>query len=225
MRLDCIAVAALSLLNTAAAQEYEIDKDETVFAVVTHKGGIASALAHNHFIFPVQYEARVWQEGDAVESGRFRIEFPAAQLTPDVKEAEEKWYPRIEALGILEKPFPEVSDENRAKIKEAMLSDKQLDAENHPAIAAEVTEIRKEPSKRGDATFTHAVNLRFTAHGETVEKAIPARIAFEDGVLTVEATGRYRFTEFGMEPYSAFLGAVETQDEFDLYVHLVARRG
>src|SRR5690606_9118731 len=92
MRLDCIAVAALSLLNTAAAQEYEIDKDETVFAVVTHKGGIASALAHNHFIFPVQYEARVWQEGDAVESGRFRIEFPAAQLTPDVKEAEEKWY-------------------------------------------------------------------------------------------------------------------------------------
>lgn len=49
-----------------------------------------------------------------------------------------------------------------------------------------------------------------------------ARHEWVDGVLTVEATGAFLFTDFGIEPYSAFLGLVKVADPFHLYLRLVA---
>ncbi len=51
-----IAIALLSL-TAAAAEEIAIREDESVFAVVTHKGGFAASQAHNHLIAATGYEA------------------------------------------------------------------------------------------------------------------------------------------------------------------------
>jgi hypothetical protein len=99
-----------------------------------------------------------------------------------------------------------------------------LDATRYPDISAEVVAIAEKKSKVGDTEFTHAVTLRFTAHGKTVEKAIPARIELAEDLLKVEAVGEYKFTDFGVKPYSAMLGAVKNQNEFHLYVNFTARR-
>jgi hypothetical protein len=40
--------------------------------------------------------------------------------------------------------------------------------------------------------------------------------------LHAEALGELRFTEFGIEPYTAALGAVKNADQFHLWVDLVA---
>ncbi len=54
-------------------------------------------------------------------------------------------------------------------------------------------------------------------------KPVPARYELADGILTIEAIGAFNFTDFGIKPYSAFLGAVKNEDEFHVYVNLSAR--
>ena len=56
-----------------------------------------------------------------------------------------------------------------------------------------------------------------------VERDVAADIAFDgDGALTIEAVGDFAFTEFGIKPFSAALGAVRNKDAFRVYVNVTA---
>lgn len=224
MRILVACCAALQVGLVAWGDDYEVDPLQSVFAIVTHKAGFASPLAHNHFIFPSEYAAEARRTSEALENVQFRIDFPVTALVVDDPEAQARWFPRLQAVDILDEPFKGISAEDRAKVRQAMLSEKQLDAERFPRMQAEVKSIRSEPSRQGELQCTHVVTLAFTVHGQTVTRELPARIEDNGDTGRVELTGRYRFTEFGIEPYSAFLGAVKVKDEFDLYVNLSLRK-
>jgi hypothetical protein len=55
---------------------------------------------------------------------------------------------------------------------------------------------------------------------------VPAAVRYtsEGDALTIEGVGSARFTDFGIKPFSAFMGAVKNLDEFHLYLNLRARR-
>lgn len=220
-----ILIALLAAASAASAQDegYVVDQSESIFAVVTHRAGVAAALAHNHFVYPREYTAKIGKAAEALETGRFSITFPTSNLVPDDPKAAAQWYPRLEALGILNKPFTALSDKNRAKVREAMLSKEQLDAARYPAIRAEVTAVRAEESRVGTLDCTHMATVAFTLHGKTVERDVPVRIELGDNTVKVEGTAQFRFREFGIKPYSAMLGALKVEDTFDVYVHLVAK--
>jgi hypothetical protein len=208
---------------------YTVDREQSVFAVVTHKAGVAARLAHNHLIIAKTYTCEIRGETDSVEKYSFSLTFPATALEPDVPEAQTRWFPEIKKAGILAETFSEVSESDRATIKEHMLAKGQLDAEQYPEIKAELVSIQSissNPSIKptvGEKTFEHAATIRLTVHGKTVERAIPANVAVDNGVLFVEAVGQFRFTEFGIKPYSAFLGTVKNKDEFHVYVQIQAK--
>ncbi|MDX9974471.1 MAG: YceI family protein [FCB group bacterium] len=218
-------IALLAAASAAPAQDegYAVERSESIFAVVTHKAGLASALAHNHLVYPRDYTAKIGKAGEGLETGRFSITFPTSNLVPDDPKAAVQWYPRLEALGILDKPFTNLSEKDRAKVREAMLSKEQLDAARFPSIRAEVTTIRVEATRQGTLDCTHVATIALTLHGKTVEREVPVRIEVSDNTVKVEGTARFRFREFGIKPYSAMLGALKVEDAFDLYVHLVAR--
>jgi len=202
------------------AGSFEIVPEESILAIVTHKAGLASGLAHNHLVAATGYRAELAFDPPSPVDARFEFHAKAADLVIDSPELNPAWYPRLEALGILSEPFKEMSEKDRAKVRETMLGGKQLDAERFPEISGSILGV--EPSGDGDAEFPYAVTIAFEAHGRRVEREIRGRFEETDGGVVLEAVGDFRFTDFGIKPYSAFLGTVKNRDEVQLYVRIVA---
>jgi hypothetical protein len=220
-----VLVGGLAIMlhaSLALAAEYRIVPQESVLAVVTHKAGFASGLAHNHFVTAGRYEARLELDPASSTTARFTVGLHAEDLVVDDPKLEQAWHGRLDELGILSEPFGDPSDEDRAKIRRTMLSAKQLDAETFPEISASVVWIRRDAADSHAEGFPYVVRLAMKIHGQRVEREFAARYALADGKLLVEAFGSYRFSEFGIRPYSSFLGAVKNRDEFHVFVYLVA---
>lgn len=219
-----------ALLLTASAlsaqappgEELRVAEDESVFAVVTHKGGFAAGLAHNHLVTASGYEVRLSCAPDAPEMASFAIELDAEGLVVDDPALQQAWYPRLELAGLLDEPFEEVSDKDRGKIRESMLGKKQLDAESHPKIRASLTGLTPEEGEAGGLQTSWRGELSFEVLGQTVVKPVAAAVAWNDGRLEVEAVAAFAFSDFGIKPFSAVLGAVKNRDEFHVYVSFKA---
>jgi hypothetical protein len=216
----------LTLLIAApsvAAQEVELVTGDSTFAVITHKAGFASGAAHNHLVAAAGYRATLAFDAAAPLASRFELKLSSDRLAVDPWDLEQALYPRFEQLGILDQPFSEVADKDRQKIRESMLAKGQLDAAGSPEIVARVTEVREQAATHGEVEFPYAVMLELEVRGRKVVKPVAGRYQVTGGVLTVEAVGSFRFTDFGIEPFSAFLGAVKNQDAFHVYVNLKGR--
>ena len=133
-----------------------------------------------------------------------------------------KFFPNLKALGIQNSDFSKISESDRNKIRENMFSKSQLDLENHPEIKGELVSLTAEQMDFGGKKFEQTAEFSFTVKGKTITKKLPASVKLTDKKLTVETVGKYTFSEFGITPYSAMLGAVRNADAFHLYVTLVA---
>ena len=213
-------LAAVATGLTSSAAEVEIDRERSIFAVVTHKAGLASGLAHDHLIAAAGYQAHLDFDPTAPLRASFELDLAGDGLEVDRPELQRAWYYRLEALAILDEPFGEVSDKDRAKIREAMLSKRQLDAARFPRLSARLAGIEERASTLGEVSFPYALTLALEVHGKTVERPVAARYELDGDELLVEAAGAFRFTDFGIKPYSAALGMVRNADEFHVFLHL-----
>ena len=218
-------VVGFTSAASAATQNYNIALSESVFAVVTHKAGVGSALAHDHFIYPSQYKSDISVDPAHPEQARFRMQFPVTALVVDDPQAKTRWFPEIKAAGILDHPFPEVSEKDRAKIREHMLDEGQLDAQRFPEISAELKSITEKKSDTGGKGLGYEVSVALTAHGKTVERPFLVNIEQTGDTARVKGFGSFKFTDFGIKPFSAFLGAVRNQDLFHVFVDMKAKGG
>ncbi|MFA6242999.1 MAG: hypothetical protein WC655_18830 [Candidatus Hydrogenedentales bacterium] len=216
-------LALLSICGIAGATEYEVVPEESVFAAVVHKGGMAARFAHNHFIAPSKYDAKLSLEGDDVTKTTFAISFAVNDLAPDEDGPRAKWFPRLQETEVLTEAFSPLKDNDRAIIKEHMLAANQLDAVAYPEIKAELVDIAPKASAWGKHEFAYAATLRVTIHGKTVERGFATDLTLKDGVLHVEGVARFEFTELGITPYSAFFGSVKNKNAFEIYVNLTAK--
>ena len=79
-----------------------------------------------------------------------------------------------------------------------------------------------EPTEH-DEEFPWRIEAALTVRGEERATTLRARWELDDeGALTVQAAGEFHFTDFGIEPYSAFFGTVRNQDRFVLFMELRA---
>jgi hypothetical protein len=203
------------------AERFTADPSRSVLAIVTHKAGIAKRFAHDHFITADEYSLTVdFDEGSPLQA-RAALELRADRLVVDGDVLRRHWYPRLAELGLLEEPFGEIDSEDRDKIRTAMLSGKQLDAEHHPWIRARVLDLRERPGTVGDTTFAYQGTLELEIHGTKVRRPVALRHEIDDSEVTVEGVATFRFSQFGIKPYSAMLGAVRNRDEFRIFAHVV----
>jgi polyisoprenoid-binding protein YceI len=220
--LAAAAAVALAALPSSAGT-FRVLADESDLVVVTHRGGFAAKMAHDHVIAASGYEAHLEFAPEAPEAASYRLTVPVDGLVVDDAEVKERLAPRLEELGVQNRPFSHVSDADRAKIRAAMLDPDQLDAEQFPTISAEaVVSGRRETETDGGGPFPYFVRLSLEVRGRTVEREATARYEYQDGKLYVESLASFRFKEFGIRPYSAFLGAVRNRDQFHVYVRIVA---
>ena len=153
---------------------------------------------------------------------RFSLAVEVDDLVADDPELQSAWNARILELGILGGPMEELSEKNRRKVGDAMRGKKQLDAARYPRLTAELGGLIEAPTRHGDTEFPLRADLKVEIHGET--RIVPAAVAYEwDGdCLTVEAVATAKFSDFGIRPYSAMLGAVKNLDEFHFLVVFAA---
>lgn len=209
-------------LRGALGETLQVLDDVSVFAVVTHKAGLAAGLAHNHLVTARGYEVSLTLSADAPETAAFEIEVDVTDLSVDEPSLQAAWYPRLELAGILDEPFEEISEKNRGKIRRSMLGAKQLDAASHPRIRARLANLEPHDEKLGALETSWRGTLALEVHGRTVEKPVLASIRWEEGVAHLEAVAAFSFSDFGIQPFSAMLGAVKNRDEFHVYVNFKA---
>ena len=222
--LPAAVIACVLATRAAWPDAYTIDTENSIFAVITHKAGIIARLAHNHLIYAQDYEAELTMDGDDLSTANFRIEFPVKNLVVSDVEGHERWNSSILEAGILEKPLDKTSPKNREKIRQNMLSRKQLDAEQFPNIAAALTRLREDKAEEPGHIHTHLATVEITLHGQTITRDFPVKIALEGDTLHIEAVVSCNFSDFGIKPYSALAGAVKNQDYFDFYINLSATK-
>lgn len=216
--------AAVGFAGTAAAAPWTVDTERSTFAVLTHKDGIAARLAHDHLVIAHAPRTTLDFDPERPRAAKLAVVVPVMALEIDAPAARERHAERLRVLGALTGELGPIDEKDRAKIREAMLSPKQLFAERYGEVKAELVAL--EPRGAGaDARVALGWNARvkLEVRGQTVEKTFPARFEVEGGELRVEVLGELRFTEFGIEPYTAALGAVKNDDLFHLWVDLVAR--
>lgn len=213
------ALLAMLLPGPARAGDVAV-APESVFAVVTMKGGAAAGLAHNHFMAATKPEVKLTFDPASPATSTFDITLAVADLKVDPFDLEKAHYPRLEKLGILKEPFAEVPEKDRGKIRDSMIDEGQLNAAKFPKIKARIASVAEKPMKQGDTTYPYTVTLALEVVGKRVEKPVGARYEVKGETLEVEAIGAFKFTDFGIKPYSAFLGAVKVLDDFYVYVNL-----
>lgn len=218
---------ALPLAADTPAGTWRLDSQRSVFAVLTHRAGLAARLAHDHLVVAVGATAALDFDPERPEAARFAARANVLALEIDAPAARAELGPRLVELGALAAPLPPVAPDDRVKVRTAMLARDQLDAGDYPEIAGELVGLapRAGGGNSGPlAALDWDARVRLTVRGRTVERTVPARWRVADGELTAEVVGDFRFSEFGITPYSRFLGAVANEDLFQLYVRLVARR-
>ena len=223
-RWKLAAVLACLVCAPALAETYTLVNSQSVFAVVTHKAGLAGALAHDHFVYPESSTSELSGDPDHPDQAHFKLQFATTALVNDDPAAKEQWYPYVKAAGILNVPFKKVCEKDRKTIREHMLDENQLDAEHFPTISAELKSLRQQASTRGENTYAYEAAVALTVHGKTVVHPFAVNINFKDDTVHVEAVGSFNFTDFGITPFSAFLGTVRNQDAFHVYVNAQAKR-
>lgn len=210
--------------SPGAAREYRIDPARSVFAVLTHKAGIAAGLAHDHLIVANQPTMRLEFDPAVPAATRFSFAIAVEALEVDAPGPRAAWKGRFKELGIHSGELPIVPDADRKKVRAAMLGESQLDGAKFPEIRAEVLELaRRAPvAATPGAEPGWDVALRLTIRGKTIERRLPATFRLQSETLAAEVVGEFHFRDFGIEPYSTMLGAIRNDDLFHLFVSVVA---
>lgn len=201
--------------------QWTLKSDDSVFAIITQKAGLASGFAHNHLVVAPDPQLKLTLDPENLETLQFEFECESRKLEVDRAEDHSKWYDRIRQLDFFQEKFSFVDESDRAKIKKAMIGKDQLNVTVHPLIQAKVLSFHNQPLTGAPADFTASIELEFRVTGKRINRTLPCRGVEAEGQLQFEVFGSYRFSEFGIKPYSAMLGAVRNQDEFFLYVNAV----
>jgi hypothetical protein len=214
------AMLMLCAPQLLGAAEFRPIEEQSVVAVVIHKAGVGSVLARDHLITASHYTLSAAFDKTAPLDTTMRLEVFADGLMVDDPGMQGIWSERIESLQLTEQPFEEIADKSRIKIRSAMLGKKQLEADTYPVIEARIVRIGKFSTTMGPQRFQLTLLLELQVHGKTVTKPVAAHFDYDGEILKVEAAGSFRFTDFGMKPYSAIVRAVKIRDEFTIYANM-----
>lgn len=220
-----LALAATAAPAAAGAETWQVDPARSVFAVLTHKAGIAARLAHDHLVVaPPAARIDLAFDREKPEGASFTIAFPVAGLEIDDAAARARWGPRLAELGAIpDETLAPTPEKDRPKVHDAMLGASQLDGARHPEIRAELLSLARRGGAGERTALGWTARVRLTVRGRSAESDLALRWSLDGEELTAEGLGELAFTDLGIEPYSAMLGAVRNADLFHLYLALTAR--
>lgn len=189
----------------AGLRTYAIDAKKSSFVVQVFKAGAASALAHDHVIHATALFGTVTMDAADRAGAKVEVTVPTKSLVNDD--------PTMRKRFGLE---GEISEKDRAAILANMRHPDQLDIEVHPTITFVSSSVQ------AGAGTSMTLNGALTIRGKSKNISMPIDVSQKGNTIDGKGTIRLKTSDFGIEPYSAFLGAVKNQDQIILHVRLVA---
>jgi polyisoprenoid-binding protein YceI len=203
----CLTVAiAFGLwvsINGAALQKthtYKIIAAESNLWVYVAKGGLLSALAHNHNIGVRSFSGTVTVPEGGASGAALTLEIDAASLNVADKD---------------------VSDKDRTEISNSMHNE-VLQSVKYAKITFKSAGVSEVKANGGDS-YSFTVSGDLTLHGVTKRVAIPVTATITAREL--KASGKYTLKQslFGIAPYSKAGGAVKVKDDVIVNFNIVAQ--
>ncbi|MFI5400914.1 MAG: YceI family protein [SAR324 cluster bacterium] len=204
------AVAAgLGLAFASAAQaaprDYSVDAEASQLRIRVLRAGPLSVLAHDHILVAKGLNGRVSFNPDAPSASAGQLGVQVALL--EVDDPKER----------LQEGFvAELTESNRASVRENMLAVGQLNAEAFPRITVAVDSAEGAlPHLR-----LHA-RVKIRDREQTID--LPATVSVDGGTLVVSGEAELLQSAFGIQPYSTLFGAIAVQDSIRVNFRIVAR--
>lgn len=184
-----------------------VDPAASTVTVYAYKDGLLSSLGHDHTIAARNVTGTVTVDPARPEGGRVSFTVP------------------VRSLEVLD---PGVSDDDRASVARNMHAD-VLETEKHPTIEFRSVEVRRSartaaaPGKPGTTVVEIDVLGDLTIRGTTKRVTLPVTLTLDAG--TVRARGEVTIDQpdFGIEPYSALLGAIKVRRDVKIAFDVVAK--
>jgi polyisoprenoid-binding protein YceI len=200
-----LLMVALLLPARLQAEEYTVDPARSELAVQLFKAGIAAALAHDHIIRAAKFTGEISYDPERISTGSIRIEARADSLKADEPAIRKKY------------GLPgSLRDADRRRIQSTMESSRQMDVASYPAMSFQATRAEKQSEGR------YFVTGDLMLHGTTRSVTFPITVTRKDENVRGRASFAFKQSDFGIEPYGAFLGTVRIKDEALLHVDLLA---
>lgn len=162
----------------------------------------ASDLSHNHVMLATGWTGSATWDPTDVGACALSVEVPVKKLSVDP--------PKLRAALKME---GELSESQRADVKKNMLSKSQLDAANHPTVTFTATQC----VAKGDQVL---VTGDLTLHGVTNTVSLPMTVTEDGQSFEARGTLKIKATDYGIEPFSAMLGALKNKNQMTLSIRL-----
>jgi len=213
-----IFAATIQLINLHQSQARgSLDKENSAFLLITHKGGYFSGLGHNHIISAKKYEIK-YSPTSKIEQTRFKFSATIFDMVFDDPAVKERWIKTILSMAIFKKKPDDVSDSDRKKIRNKAFSKEQINITKYSKIEGKVIGITKKRTNNGRRVLTHQLEVEVKLHGKTIKRMCAGDLRNKDGKYMAEVVCEFKFTEFGITPLSMFFGAVKNKDKFHILV-------
>lgn len=188
----------------AGPRTFVVDPKQSQLVIQVFKDGAAAAFAHDHTVHAVDVVGEV--TADAANPGASKVSITVQTKTlinddPQVRKQ----------FGL----DPSVPEKDRISVNDSMKAEEQLWVSKYPTITFSSTTVEK----TGDGKISLVGD--FTLRGQTKKLKLPVTVKIDGDTLKADGKVRFKTSDWGMKPYSAFLGAVKNKDEVVLNVHLV----
>jgi polyisoprenoid-binding protein YceI len=181
----------------AAAGSWTAVVEKSQLTLHVYKKGLLSAAAHDHHFVPARWRATASLDEESPAAVRAEI---------------------VIAADSLRDRQPSLSSGDRDKVNRQAAGPDVLDAAHHPEIRFAATGLRAgAPAPGGQAARVEGV-LDGTLALRGRERPVSVRVVAKRDANGWWAHGSARFkqSDFGIEPYSGFLGTIAVEDEVQL---------
>lgn len=194
-----LAVLAAPLARAAAAPAaWSAVVEKSQITLHVYKRGLLSAAAHDHHFVPTRWRATA--SLDEAKPAAVRAEL-------------------VIAADSLRDRQPSLSSGDRDKVNRQAAGPDVLDAAHHPEIRFTATGLQRPSAPSQDAQAARVEGVlagTLTLRGR--ERPVSVQlVAKRDGSgWWAHGSARFKQSDFGIEPYSGFLGTIAVEDEVQL---------
>ena len=167
--------------------------------VRVQKRGLLSGLAHDHEFLATDWRASAAFDPAGGAPARFEV---------------------VVRTGSLRDQQPALSAVDRAKVDEQAA--RTLEAARFPEVRFSADRLVLQPGAQGpEGRLEGALSGTLTLHGQERPLGVAVRAAREGAGWRATGTVRFRQRDFGVEPFSGFLGTIAVHDEVEVAFDLL----
>lgn len=195
-------------LGQEGGERYVVDATQSDLHWLVYKAGALARRGHNHVISVGDLSGSVTVDQDDLAASRFVLEFPVASLVVD----------DAKLRGTLGADFSTVpTAKDIAGTKGNMLSERVLEAENHPRIRI----VGAGPVWRDGKKV---LGVKVELLGRTIDLTVPAEVTIAGDELRAKGEFQLDHADLGLQPFSVMGGALKVAAQLSFVYDVKARR-